>query len=237
MRKILPYVMPIFRSVLFIIGGLIFAALSGQSLYESSKWWPVLCVVFNLITILVLVFVYKLEGLDYRTLIQYKLNFINILMITLLMLSVGVGGMYIFGLVIYGYIPTILIQPIPIWIAVINTILLPITIVFAELPLYYGYSYNKINEHTGNKYFAMGYIVFFYALQHSFIPLLFDWKYILFRFFSFVPLMIVLSVIYSKKKVLTPLMIGHGILDLGTAVQILISSIFPAVFEMMQQVG
>lgn len=237
MSAYIPYLMPIFRSVLFIFGGLFFAVLSGQSLIESAKWWPILCVVFNIITILVLKMVCKLEGMKYRALINYKkghINLIYVFTIILLMLSVGVGGMYLFGLIIYGYIPTILIQPIPVWIAVINTVLLPVTIVFAELPLYFGYSFNRINDSSGNKLFAMVYIVFFYALQHSFIPLMFDWKYIMFRFFSFLPLMIVLSIIYSKKKALGPLMIGHGILDLATGIQILIFSMFPAIFEIMQ---
>jgi len=240
MKKSLPYIIPIFRSVLFIIGGLLFAAISKKSLSESSSWWPVLCVFFNLITIFVLIFVCKFEGTDYKALIQFKrdqLSLKSILFITLLMLSVGVGGLYIFGLSIYGHIPTILIQPIPIWIAVINTILLPVTIVFAELPLYFGYSYNRIKEQTGNKLLAMSYIIFFYALQHSFIPLLFEWKYILFRFLSFLPLLIVLGMLYNKKKALVPLMIGHGFLDLATGIQILISSVFPGIFEMMQQAG
>ncbi len=144
MKKGLPYIIPIFRSALFIIGGLFFAAITNQTLDESTKWWPVLCIVFNVITILVLVLVCKYEGSDYRDLINYKkgqLNFKNILLIIILMLSIGVGGVYVFGLAIYGYVPTILIQPIQIWIAIINTILLPVTIVFAELPLYYGYSF------------------------------------------------------------------------------------------------
>jgi len=238
MKKSLPYIIPIFRSALFIIGGLFFAAITNQTLDESTKWWPVLCIVFNVITILVLVLVCKYEGSDYRDLINYKkgqLNFKNIMLITILMLSVGVGGLYFFGLAIYGYVPTILIQPIPIWIAIINMILLPVTIVFAELPLYYGYSFNRIKEKTGNIFLAMSYIVFFYALQHSFIPLLFDWKYVLFRFLSFLPLIIVLGIIYNKKRALAPLMIGHGILDLATGMQILISSLFPAIFEIMQQ--
>jgi len=238
MKKSLPYTMPIFRSALFIIGGLFFVAITNQSLDESTKWWPVLCIVFNMITILVLVLVCKYEGSDYRDLIHYKkgqLNFKNTLIIIILMLSTGVGGIYVFGLALYGYVPTILIQPIPIWIAIMNTILLPVTIVFAELPLYYGYSFNRIKENTGNKFLAMSYVIFFYALQHSFIPLLFDWKYILFRFLSFLPLMIVMGLIYNKNKALAPLMIGHGILDLATGIQILISSVFPAVYEIMRQ--
>ena len=236
-KNSLPYIVPLFRSALFIIGGLLFVAITNQSLNESTKWWPVLCILFNVITILVLVLVCKYEGSDYWDLIHYKngqLNFKSTLVIIILMLLIGVGGIFAFGLAIYGYIPTILIQPIPIWIAIINTILLPVTIVFAELPLYYGYSFNRIKEKTGNKFLAMSYIVFFYALQHSFIPLLFDWKYMLFRFLSFLPLIIVLGIIYNKKRALAPLMIGHGFLDLATGMQILISSVFPAIFEIMQ---
>jgi hypothetical protein len=237
MKKSLPYIMPIFRSALFITGGLLFAAITNQSLNESIKWWPVLCIIFNAITILILVIVCKLEGFDYWDLINYKKGHLNLkstLLIIMLMLLIGVGGLFAFGLAIYGYVPTILIQPIPIWIALINTILLPVTIVFAELPLYYGYSFNRIKDKTGSKFLAMSYIVFFYALQHSFIPLLFDWQYMLFRFLSFLPLIIVLGINYNKKRALAPLMIGHGFLDLATGVQILISSLFPAIFEIMQ---
>jgi membrane protease YdiL (CAAX protease family) len=135
---------------------------------------------------------------------------------------------------IYGYVPTIMIQPITVWVAIINTFILPITIVFAEMPLYFGYSLNRMEAQTGNKYFAIAYTMFFYALQHSFIPLLFDTQYIAYRFLSFLPLMIVLGIIYNKKRSLSTLMIGHGVLDLATGVQILISSLWPAVFEMMQ---
>ncbi len=236
MEKRLPYIMPVFRSVLFLVGGLLFALITNQSLDESTRWWPVLCIFFNVITIFVLALVCKHEGLDYRDLIDYRkgqLGLKNILIISTLMLLSGVGGLYAFGIAIFGYVPTILIQPIPVWIAIISMILLPVTIVFAELPLYYGYSFRRIVDRTGNRGLAIGYIVFFYALQHSFIPLLVDWRYMLFRFLSFIPLLIVLSIIYIRKRALAPLMIGHGVLDFATGIQILISSIFPAIFAMM----
>lgn len=39
----------------------------------------------------------------------------------------------------------------------------------------------------------------FFALQHSFIPTLFDMKYIVYRFISFLPLTMVLCWYYYKK--------------------------------------
>jgi hypothetical protein len=141
------------------------------------------------------------------------------------MLLIGVGGMLGFSLLFYRGLPEFLIQPIPIWIAVVNLFLLPVSIVFAELPLYFGYSLKRIKENTSNSTLAMIYVVFFYALQHSFIPLIWDLKYMIFRFLSFLPLLIFISIKYYKKNNLKQIMIGHGVMDFSTGLQVLLMSI------------
>lgn len=239
MRKVGPFVLPLFRSILFLFLGLIFAIFTNQSLEEASQWWFVLCVVGNLLTIVVLSVVCKSEGTTYKQLIgSYKEmgNLKHITKITALMIVLGMSGMYASAYLIYGYVPAIMIQPTLVWLALINVILLPITIVFAELPLYFGYSLNGIEKITGNKTISIVYPMFFYALQHSFIPLIFDWQHILFRFSSFLPLLLMLGIMYYNKRKLIPLMIGHGILDLMAAFQIFISSIAPEIYEMMKSI-
>ena len=238
MKRKIPFIMPILRSVLFIISGLILLLITNQTLTELGRWWPIICIVCNIITIFILVIVCRYEEIKYIDLLNYKKgqsSFKYVFAITIIMLMVGVGSMVSGGIIIYGAMPTSSIQPLPVWVAVINVILLPLTIVFAEIPLYFGYSFKRIEEQSKNKLFAAIYVIFFYALQHSFIPLLWDWKHILFRFISFIPLLIVLSIIYIRRRNLIPLMIGHGVMDLATGIQILISSIFPAVFEMMNK--
>jgi len=225
------FLLPLFRSALFIVVGLLFVIISSKSLEQASQWWVVICVICNIITIILLAVIFKNEGNSYKKIIRYEKENRNIketLLIVLVMFLLGIGGMYGFGFMIYGYVPVTMMQPIPVWIAVVNILLLPITVIFAEMPLYFGYSLNRIEQVSNNKLLAICYPMFFYALQHSFIPLLFDFKHILFRFLSFLPLMIVLGIIYYKKKNLTQLMIGHAMLDLATAVQILIISMFPS---------
>ena len=203
MRKIRPFLLPLFRSFLFITIGIVFVILTNQSLEKASQWWSILCIISNTITIVLLIIICKREGTTYKQLIgDYKgqRNVKYILWIVALMIVIGAGGMYGFGYIIYGYMPVIMIQPIPVWLAAINTILLPLTIVFAELPLYFGYALNGIEKITGNKILSIVYPMFFYALQHSFIPLLYDWKHILYRFLSFIPLLLALGVIYYKKR-------------------------------------
>lgn len=238
MKKTLAFTMPAVRSLLFIIAGLLLAFMTGQTLLEAAKWWTILCSICNIITIIILSLVLRFEGTSYRELINYQkgqTKFKKTLLIVILMLLVGVGGMYAFGFIIYGYMPTLLIHPVPVWLSIINLFVFPVTIIFAEMPIYFAYSLNRIEKFTGSKIFAIGYCMFFYALQHSFIPLVFEWKYVIFKFLSFLPLMIVLSIMYNRNKNLTPLMIGHGIMDLLTASQILVMSLFPAVFMLIQQ--
>lgn len=237
MTRVKPFILPLFRSALFIIVGALFARLTNQTLEQASRWWSIICTICNVITIVLLMFICKSEGSSYKSLIHYQRDQGNVkytLLIVGLMLLLGMSGMYGFGFMIYGYVPVTMVQPIPVWPASINLILLPLTVVFAELPLYFGYALNGIEKVTGNKILSIAYPMFFYALQHSFIPLIYDWKHILFRFLSFLPLMFVLGIIYYKKRKLLPLMIGHLILDLATGAQILMTSISPALFEMMK---
>lgn len=237
MNKVRPFLLLLFRSILFIIVGTLFAITTNQTLVQASRWWSILCTVCNIITIALLMVICKSEGTTYKKLIGYEKEQNNLkysLIVVVLMFLLGIGGMYLFGFMIYGYVPVTMVQPIPVWLAAMNVILLPLTVVFAELPLYFGYSLNRIEKITGSKTMSIAYPMFFYALQHSFIPLLYDWKHILFRFLSFLPLMLVFGIIYYKNRKLQPLMIGHAVLDLATGAQILMTSISPALFEMMK---
>lgn len=154
MKKIEPFIIPLFRSALFVIVGLLFARLTNQTLGQASRWWSIICTICNVITIFLLVAICKSEGISYKKLIGYHKGQGNAkytLLIIMLMLLLGMGGMYGFGFMIYGYVPVTMVQPIPVWLASINLIFLPLTVVFAELPLYFGYALNGIERVTGNK--------------------------------------------------------------------------------------
>lgn len=73
----------------------------------------------------------------------------------------------------------------------------------------------------------------FFALQHSFIPVLFDVKYIIYRFISFLPLTIILCWHYHKKRNPLPIMVGHAVIDVATVMQILATSFVPGLYEKM----
>jgi len=61
--------------------------------------------------------------------------------LSLLIVAVGMLGMYLAGYICYGVIPyaaPMMIAPIPLWLAILNVIVLPTSTAFAEDGLYLG---------------------------------------------------------------------------------------------------
>ena len=232
-NKKLPFLLPL-RCVAFALIFLIGAVVTGRSLNEISNIWSIVASLVNIATILLLALVTKKNG-GYAKLVAYekgKATAKQVIGMILLITLVGMGGMYLAGFLCYGVIPygaPMLIAPIPLWLAIANVLVLPISTAFAEDGLYLGCGVGQIK----NNYVAILVPAFFFALQHSFIPTLFDIKYILYRFLSFLPLTIILCWHYRKHKNPLPIMVGHAVIDVATVAQILATSAIPGFYEMM----
>jgi len=177
-RNLLPILLPI-RSIVFLLTFVTCAMIVRTDVSTIGHWWSMIAVVVNILTILLLVYVARRNGQTFWQLINYQkgqTRWTAILLVTLLVLVVGMAGMYLAGFLLYGnmlYAPPVMIAPIAKWIAIINIVLLPISTTFAEDGLYLGCGVNQIK----NKYAAILVPAFFYALQHCFIPTLFDGHY------------------------------------------------------------
>ena len=223
------------RCIAFLLVFTIGSQIVNKDLNEISNWWSIVATIVNIFTIGLLIGVAKKNNQTYWDLINYhkgQTKAKQVIGITILVVVVGMVGMYLAGFLCYGVIPyaaPMMIAPIPKVLAILNILLLPITTAFAEDGLYLGVGVNGIK----NKHCAIIIPAFFFALQHSFIPVLFDTKYIIYRFLSFLPLTIILSWYYYKKRNPLPIMVGHAIIDFATVIQIIITSFVPGFYEMM----
>ena len=93
--------------------------------------------------------------------------------------------------------------------------------------MYLGYGVNGF----GSKQAAVLIPAFFYALQHSFIPTIFDMKFIVYRFLSFLPLTLWICLKYYKGSPVSYIMTGHWILNMATTIQIALTSFNPEEFK------
>lgn len=230
----LKYLLPI-RSILFILIFVIGSIITNQKISDISNWWSIVATVINIVTIVILVMITRKMKSSYWKLINYekgKTKIKQVVVMSIIVLLVGTSGMYLSGFICYGvipYSPPMMIAPIPMILAIINTIVLPLTVPFAEDGLYLGCGVNQIK----NKYLAIFVPAFFYAIQHSFIPLLLDGKFIIYRFLSFLPLTIILCWHYHKNKNPLPIMIGHALIEVASVVMILVTSISPEIYQTM----
>ena len=232
--KMLPLMLPM-RCVIFWLVFTVGAFAAGRTTAQISHWWSVIASLVNIITILILLFLTKKQGSSYGKLINYQKGRTTgwqIAGMSFVILLVGMAGMYLAGLFCYGVIPyaaPMMIAPIPAWLAAVNLAVLPISTALAEEGLYLGCGVNQIKS----KYMAVLIPAFFFALQHSFIPTLFDIKYMIYRFLSFLPLTVLLCAQYHKKRNPLPIMVGHTLIDVATAAQILATSCIPGLYEKM----
>lgn len=228
-KKTIPFLLPI-RCVLFLLSFVVLSAITHLSYNAISKWWTTIAVLCNIITIAILYSVIRKKGLSYKKLLNYERGKTKVkpaIIIVFITLLVGMCGLYLAGLICYGsfpYLDKTLVAPIPLWLAILVLLFLPLSTTLAEDGLYLGYG---INICTSNKWLNVSTAALFYALQHSFIPFLPDGIFILYRFISFLPLTVLICFWYQKNRNPLPFMIGHFILNVATAAQILIMTIYP----------
>lgn len=232
-KKTIPFLLPI-RCLLFLTAFFLMTAISKLPYTAISKWWTSVAIICNLITIAILFLYSRRNGVTYKELINYekgKTKATTAVLIVVLTISVGICGLYLAGLICYRafpYLDKTMVEPIPLWLAISVLLLLPLSTTLAEDGLYLGYA---INSATGNNWLNVSFAAFFYAFQHSFIPFLPDGIFILYRFLSFLPLTIIICFWYQKSRKPLPFMIGHFILNVATAVQILIMTVSPDLYN------
>ncbi len=223
------------RCVMFALIFIIGAAATKQKPEDISNWWSIAASIGNVAVICILCLFAKRNKSSFRELIHWqkgKTRAKQIIGISVLIFVIGMTGMYMAGYVCYGKIPyaaPMMIAPIPVWMAALNVAVLPVTTAFAEEGLYLGCGVQQIR----NKISAITIPAFFFALQHSFIPTLFDFRYVIYRFLSFLPLTLILCWYYYKKRNPLPIMVGHTLIDAATALQILGTSVIPGLYETM----
>lgn len=217
----------LFRSLLFIFSFILISLYFNKSLSQTGQWWSVVCSGCNIITLFLLFIITKNQNMTYKQLINYhqEQNKLKLILFGVTgVLMIGLGGMFIAGYIIYNELPYLakdLIKPIPVWLAILNIGILPLSTTLAEDGLYLGFGINNLP----NNWLGIFIPAVLYALQHSFMPLKFDMLYMLYRFLSFLPLTFIICLWYQKSRNPVPVMVGHFVINMATVVQILIMSL------------
>lgn len=191
---------------------------------DSAGWWTFSALFTNLVSIMLLAWLFQRENKRYFDFLSFSpqtvwkdVGITLLTMIVLLPLSVLPNqwlATWLFGSDEIAF--SLFFRPLPLWAGLVS-ILYPITIAFAELPTYFGYAMPRLAKQLGNDWLAWAIASFFLAFQHITLPLILDWRFMLWRFGMFLPLALLLGLCLKIRPQLFPyFMTVHALLDMTT---------------------
>jgi len=136
------------------------------------------------------------------------------------------GGIYAAGWLVYGTLtPPYLYGALPLPAAVYGVLVWPFIWGLTEQMTYNGYLAPRFQVLCRRTSVAVAIVAFAWSLQHVFMPLTFDARFMAFRLLSPVPNTLFATLLYLRWRRLLPLAISHALMD-GAGV--LIGVLIPA---------
>jgi hypothetical protein len=226
-----PWLMLISRSMLFVLFqvliALFFAATgttAAQAWDESARWWTFMAFLTNFVSIYLLVRLLNAEGKRFFDLFKFsyetwKKDLLWFILASVIAMPVVALPREPLAAAIFGdamIATNMLFRPLPMW-AFMVSFLFPLTIAFAELPIYLGYCMPRLEVQLKNGWAAWLIVSLFLAAQHMFLPLILNGGYLLWRFGMFLPFALFTGLVIKLRPALLPyFVIVHALLDVTT---------------------
>jgi membrane protease YdiL (CAAX protease family) len=181
----------------------------------AAPWWIVYGTLVDIGCLVLLAWLTRREGIRLFDLISFQRQRLgrDLLLgvgFIVLFTALAMGGGIIFGPLIYGATPAPAIMvPLPLWGALYSLLVWPIIWAIAEEMTYQGYSLPRLEVLSGRAWLAVIIVGLGWALQHSALPLMSDWRWAVYRFGSSLLIGIVLPILYLRIRRLLPFIIAH----------------------------
>jgi membrane protease YdiL (CAAX protease family) len=194
----------------------------------SSAWWPLAATMTNIVTIAMLVWLARAEGRSYWSLFHFRriravqdLGWLALAVAIILPLALLPN--IAIATLLFGNAEAALemfLRPLPVWAATV-ALAFPVTIALAELPLYFGYIMPRIEAQTGRRWWAVVAPALFLSAQHVTLPLIIDWRFMVWRLFMFLPFALIVGmIVQARPSLLAYLVVLHGLLDLTLVIML-----------------
>lgn len=233
-----PLIVMLARPILMVAGqglvALILAALHRPDPWRiAGYWWTVYGTFVDAGCLAAMFWFTKGEGIRLRDLfgpirLRYGRDvFVGIGYFLLIFPLFLIGGT-VFHKLLYGLSPedagAYLTQPhaMPLWAVVYSLSLWWIIWSPTEEATYQAYTLPRLRALTGRTWVAFSVVGFVWAFQHSLLPFVADWRFILFRTLAFAPGVLAMMAIYWRTRRLAPLIVAHWPMDIAGALMTMV---------------
>ena len=225
------------RTLLLIAGQALVAAIyvtrGDPSPWTAAvPWWSVFWTVADLGCLLLLAWFARREGLGIAELFgRVRLRWGHDILLGLglwlvifpaFLLAAPLASVLVYGSLQPPAYPGLLLgRVLPTW-AVIYSLVSIVLWSPTEETTYQGYVLPRLEVLTGRPWAAVLLVGFWWAVQHCFVPLILDWRYVVWRFLGFLPGVILLMVAYRRIRRLSPLIVAHWPMDIAAVLMTLV---------------
>jgi membrane protease YdiL (CAAX protease family) len=209
-----------------IASGLLWSRSHTWSWNAGAKWWTVYGTLVDIGCLALMAAYTRREGIRLRDLIgrvrlRWGRDLFSGIGCLLLIFPVFAVAFPAASRLVYGsgqpamYPGLLAARILPLWGVIYSLSLFWLIWSTTEEMTYNGYALPRLEALCGNRWIALAIVGFWWALQHSFIPFILEWRYAVYRFISFLPGVIVFGLIYLRLRRLPPLVVAHWAMDIS----------------------
>lgn len=196
-----------------------------DALFSATPWWTVTGTIIDGVCLFVLYRLTKREDISIRSLTGFDRKrvwrdvlFGLVAFAAIFPVSLFLGSTSS-SFILYGTWQPVLpegafLRQLPLWGLLYSRLVWWVVWSFTEEVTYQGYALPRLRALTGKTWLSVLIIAVFWALQHSFLPFFYNWKHFIWVFITFLPMVIILQLVYIRKGRLFPLIVTHWVMDL-----------------------
>lgn len=197
--------------------------------HDSEQWLPVYGTLIDIGCLALLWRLTRREGIGLFDLLGFERSrLVRDLLLGLALIPASLlfifGGTFAGGWIVYGkFLPPLLLNNLPLPAALYGVLVFPFIWGLTEQMTYNGYLVSRFQvlfRHTGP---AVAVVAFVWAMQHAFMPLTYDAKFMTYRLLASVPNAVFQTLLYLRLRRLIPFAIAHALMDSATSLIPLLS--------------
>jgi uncharacterized protein len=202
-----------------VIAGVFAVRASPTPWHAAEPWLPVYGTLINAGCLTLLwrltrresIRLFDLAGFERTRLVRDTLLGVALIPVSLVFIF---AGTYAAGWIIYGRITQpVFLGGLPLPAALYGVLVWPFIWGLTEQMTYNGYLVARFQVLCRSTSLAVALVAFMWSLQHAFMPLTFDARYMAFRLLASVPNSVFQTLLYLRLRRVVPLAVAHALMD------------------------
>jgi hypothetical protein len=216
-----------------LLASLLFVSGSIDAWRDAADWWLATFALVSVVNLVLLRWLLHREGGRLRDL--YRPSSDRLADLKWVGLALLVAGPIAFlpnlalGALLWGSAEVgsdLSFRSLPVLAAAALVVAFPIIHALAELPTYFGYVMPRLAVIIGSRWQALLIAAVVLSLQHVALPLLFDWRYAVWRALMFLPFALWIGFVVLRRPTSMPYLVaGHALMDASLPILVLLASL------------